>query len=165
MVTGDRDLFQLVSADTRVVYIAKSIVKGEIVDQQWIAERYGIPENRYIDYSVLRGDPSDGLPGLKGIGEKTAAALVRSYPSLDDMVAAASRPDSGLKPAQRRSLLSQRDYLNRARTVVNAVSDLHIPAIYKPKENSSNAKVLAEKFGLGSSFLRLSAQVDDLLSS
>ena len=85
VVTGDRDLFQVVDDDrqVRVLYIARGVGKHERVDDAWVRGRYGVPAAAYVDYATLRGDASDGLPGVSGIGEKTAASLLGSYGSLD----------------------------------------------------------------------------------
>jgi 5'-3' exonuclease len=126
IVTGDRDLFQLVDdeAGVRVLYTGKGVRNLEIVDQAWLASRYGITTGRqYAAMAALRGDPSDGLPGVPGIGEKTAAALVVRYGDLDALRAAAAEPGSDLSPAVRRRLLEAADYLDVAPRVVDVVRD------------------------------------------
>lgn len=124
VVTGDRDLFQLVSdaAGVRVLYVARGVAKHERVDDAWLAAKYGITGAGYVDFAVMRGDPSDGLPGVKGIGEKTAAALIGRYGDLDGIVAHAG----GLSPAVSRALTASIDYLGPARQVVGAVRDLDL---------------------------------------
>ena len=94
VVTGDRDLFQLVDDDrqVRVLYIARGVGKHEIVDDAWIRAKYHIPARAYVDYATLRGDASDGLPGVSGIGEKTAASLLNEHTDLEGILAEASRP-------------------------------------------------------------------------
>lgn len=88
IVTGDRDLFSLVcDPDVRVLYTQQGIGRLLVVDEAEIERRYGIPGRSYGDFAVLRGDPSDGLPGVPGVGEKTAAQLVRRYKDLDGIVA------------------------------------------------------------------------------
>ena len=101
VVTGDRDLFQLATADTTIVYVARGVAKHDLVDPDWVQDHYGIPARRYVDFSVLRGDPSDGLPGVKGVGEKSAASLVSAWGGLDAIVAAAADPASAMSPALR----------------------------------------------------------------
>ncbi|HET7014405.1 MAG TPA: 5'-3' exonuclease, partial [Streptosporangiaceae bacterium] len=90
VVTGDRDLFQLVDdADqVRVLYIGRGVAKLEVMDEAAVAEKYQIPGRSYAAFAALRGDPSDGLPGVPGVGEKTAAALVRTFGSIEAMLAA-----------------------------------------------------------------------------
>ena len=94
VVTGDRDLFQVVDDDrqVRVLYIARGVGKHEIVDDAWVRAKYGVPAAAYVDYATLRGDASDGLPGVSGIGEKTAASLLTSHGDLEGILAEASRP-------------------------------------------------------------------------
>ena len=114
IVTGDRDLFQLVrDPNVRVLYTLRGVTELAHVDEAWIHAKYGIPGDRYFDYAVLRGDPSDGLPGVRGIGEKTASDLVRKYGSLDAILAARD-----LSPTVRAKLRASADYLIAARKVV-----------------------------------------------
>ena len=114
IVTGDRDLFQLVrDPNVQVLYTLRGVTELAHVDEAWIHAKYGIPGDRYFDYAVLRGDPSDGLPGVRGIGEKTASDLVRKYGSLDAILAARD-----LSPTVRAKLRASADYLIAARKVV-----------------------------------------------
>ena len=132
VVTGDRDLFQLVDDDlgVRVVYCGKGVRKADLVDQPWLHAKYGVGTGQaYADMAVLRGDPSDGLPGVPGIGEKTAAALINRYGDLAALLAAADDPATGLSPGQRRKLLDARDYLTAAPVVVTTVRDVPLPAL------------------------------------
>lgn len=135
VVTGDRDLFQLVDGDTRVAYLARGVRNHELVDDQWLLSQYRIRSDQYADFATLRGDPSDGLPGVPGIGEKTAAKLIIDFGDLDGVLTAAASltargaPGSELQrppipPALRSRLLAKRDYLQRASQVVRIVRDL-----------------------------------------
>ncbi|MDO5677088.1 MAG: 5'-3' exonuclease [Propionibacteriaceae bacterium] len=155
VVTGDRDLFQLVDDDTSVVYVARGVAKHELVTPEVLAEKYGLAAARYVDFAVLRGDPSDGLPGVKGIGDKSAASLVNTYPSLEAMVEAAVDPDSGMSPSMRSKLLADVDYLARAREVVTAVDTLELPAIDRKAPDEARAQLLTDELGLGGSMTRL----------
>ncbi len=83
VVTGDRDAFQLVDDDIAVLYTRRGISDTVTADAAWVQERYGIPPTQYRDYAALRGDPSDNLPGVPGVGEKTAERLVATYGSLE----------------------------------------------------------------------------------
>lgn len=126
VVTGDRDLFQLVDDDhpTRVLYTARGVGNHDVVDAAWIRAKYDIEPSQYVDFAVLRGDASDGLPGVPGIGEKTAASLLAAHGDLDGILAAADNPDSELRPRIRQSLLDSRDYIAAARTVVAVREDV-----------------------------------------
>jgi len=122
VVTGDRDLFQVVddARDVRVLYVARGVARHERVDDAWLRARYGITGAGYVDFAVLRGDPSDGLPGVRGIGEKTAASLVSRFGDLDGIVANVGH----LSPAVARALASSIDYLAAARQVVAGATDV-----------------------------------------
>ena len=87
VVTGDRDLFQLVddARGVRVIYTVRGLLNMDVIDEAAVAAKYGIPGRAYADFAALRGDPSDGLPGVPGVGEKSAAALVRVFGSVEAM--------------------------------------------------------------------------------
>jgi 5'-3' exonuclease len=125
IVSGDRDLFALVrDPDVRVLYPQTGVSKLTVVDESEITRRYGIPGRAYGDFALLRGDPSDGLPGVPGIGEKTAAKLVAEHGSLDAILRARA-----LAPAVARRLEAARDYLAAARRVVLPVRDIPLPPV------------------------------------
>lgn len=127
VVTGDRDLFQLVDDEKpiRVLYTAKGIIRIEVVDEAAVTRRYGIPPHAYADFALLRGDPSDGLPGVPGIGAKTAAALMTEFGDLDGLLAGL---DGYLVPARMRTkLMAARDYLAAAPEAVRVVRDVPLP--------------------------------------
>jgi 5'-3' exonuclease len=125
IVTGDRDLFQLVDDPhpVRVLYVARGVGNHDVVDNAWIRAKYAIDAAQYVDFAVMRGDASDGLPGVAGIGEKTAAALLAAYDDLDGILAAADDPSSDIKPRIRQSLLDSRGYIEIARQVVTVSQD------------------------------------------
>ncbi len=165
VVTGDRDLFQLVddAREVRVLYIARGVGKHEVVDNAWLERKYGIPATAYVDYATLRGDASDGLPGVSGIGEKTAASLLTSYGDLNGILAAASRPESPVAPGVRSKLGAAIDYLAVAPEVVAVArelplgvteDDLVLPA--EPADPDRFAALTAE-LGLSSSATRVLA--------
>jgi len=126
IVTGDRDLFQLVddAHPTRVLYTARGVGNHDVVDATWIRAKYAIEPSQYVDFAVMRGDASDGLPGVPGIGEKTAASLLAAYGDLDGIEAAADDRASELRPRIRQSLIDSRDYIAAARTVVAVREDV-----------------------------------------
>ena len=161
-VTGDRDLFQVVddARDVRVLYTAaKGVANAEVMTELAVAAKYGIPGRSYADFAVLRGDPSDGLPGVKGVGDKTAAALITAYGSLDAVIAAAQAGDSGIKPGVRARILEAADYLAVAPRVVAVATDCPLPA-YDARLPSAPADPealleLADRWNLGSSVNRV----------
>lgn len=164
VVTGDRDLFQLADGHTRVVYIGKGVAKHDLVDPAWVEAKYQVPADRYVDFAVLRGDPSDGLPGVKGIGDKSAAQLVAKYGDLEAMLAAAGDPASGMSPALRSKLAGAVDYLANAREVVRVVPDLPLPelrdgslAVSTDRIDHAALTALDERWGLGGSLDRIVA--------
>lgn len=158
VVTGDRDLFQVVNERTRVVYLSRGIAKHDLVDQAWVVARYGIPAARYVDFAVLRGDPSDGLPGVKGIGDKSAAMLVDRFGGVDEIVAAAASADAGLAAGLRAKITESVDYLGAARRVVRAVPDLNlglVPPYRADRIDRDQFDRLSAELGLGGSASRV----------
>ncbi|MCX6461784.1 MAG: 5'-3' exonuclease [Actinobacteria bacterium] len=160
IVSGDRDLFQLVddARDVKVVYTARSVSRPDIYDQAAIAAKYAIPGDRYADFSILRGDPSDGLPGVKGIGEKTAASLITDHGSLAAVRAAAADDSVTMAAGVRRKLLEAADYLDLAPNVVSVVRDVPIPPhdarIVPAPTDVARFEQLVTRWGLGGSAVR-----------
>ncbi|MGQ0630397.1 MAG: 5'-3' exonuclease [Sporichthyaceae bacterium] len=161
IVTGDRDLFQLVDdgRGVRVLYIAKGIRNLEIVDESAVSAKYAIPGRAYAAFATLRGDASDGLPGVAGVGDKTAAALVSSYGDLAGIAAATADPGSALSPAVRRKLVAAGAYLAVAPAVVNVVRDIALPSLdcslpSIPRDPEA-LLALSERWGLESPLNRL----------
>ncbi|MFB9719830.1 5'-3' exonuclease [Planobispora longispora] len=168
IVTGDRDLFQLVddARPVRVLYTVRGIKNIQPVDETVVAERYGIPGRSYADFAVLRGDPSDGLPGVAGIGEKTAASLITRFGSLEALLKAADdeSAESGLTRGQRSKLAAARDYLAVAPAVVQVVLDVPLPELAEPARLTLPAEprdrealeALSTRYGLSGPLKRLS---------
>ncbi len=129
VVSGDRDLFQLVDDDkpVRVLYCGRGVAKLEVIDDAAVRAKYGVPANGYADLAALRGDPSDGLPGVAGIGEKTAARLVTRYGSLTGVIAALGDPAAGFAPGLRTKLLAAAEYLRVAPVVVRVSREVALP--------------------------------------
>jgi 5'-3' exonuclease len=131
VVSGDRDLFQVVRevpTPVRVRYAGRGLARATVYGPAELAQRYGLPASRagsaYVDMAVLRGDPSDGLPGVAGIGEKTAAAVVSRFASFDELLAAVDdRSDNRLSAGIRAKLAAAVDYLKVAPGVVRAAVD------------------------------------------
>jgi 5'-3' exonuclease len=161
VVTGDRDLFQLVDdeADVRVLYIARGVSKHERVTADVVREKYDIAPHQYADFATLRGDASDGLPGVKGVGDKTAAVLLQRFGDMAGILAAAGDPDSDLGPNPRSKLRAAADYLAVAPRVVAVARDLDTgrPDTTLPREPRDPELVaaLAEEFNLGGPVDRL----------
>lgn len=154
VVTGDRDLFQLVDdeRDVRVLYPAIGGIRdAQVVTGEWMVGKYGVRPDQYVDYSVMRGDASDGLPGVAGIGEKTAATLLAEFGDLDGILAAANDPSSSIKPRPRGSLLDSLDYISAARQVVAARTDVMPPQTYALSPvDEPGFRAFAERWALGS---------------
>ncbi len=163
IVTGDRDLFQCVddARGVRVLYTARGVSRAEVVDNAVVLERYGVPAAGYAAFAALRGDPSDGLPGVKGVGEKTAAALVTAYGGIPDVIAAARDASTPMRPAVRAGILAALDYLAVAPRVVEVVGDLPLPDVVAtladvPADPDALA-VLVERWGVASPVERVLA--------
>ncbi|GHE07344.1 5'-3' exonuclease [Klenkia taihuensis] len=167
VVTGDRDLFQLVddARGVRVLYTARGGIGDlDVVDEGAVAARYGVPGRSYADFAVLRGDPSDGLPGVKGVGEKTAAALVTAFGTLQGIREAAARtavPKAPLTASVLKKLHEASAYLDVAPAVVQVVTDIEMPAVegHLPRSPADPAALdaLAERYGLQTSVARLAS--------
>jgi 5'-3' exonuclease len=161
IVTGDRDLFQLVDdkRDIKVAYLAKGISAHDLVDLNFIAQKYSIPGDRYAMFATFRGDASDGLPGVKGIGEKGAALISTHFASIADAIVAAQNGDERLPAALARKIIAGMDYLAIAPTVVNCARDVPLPEIElgMPKAPADFSKIyqIKEKYSLGASVDRL----------
>jgi 5'-3' exonuclease len=165
IVTGDRDLFQLVRDDgpVRVVYTAaRGVGRAEVLDEAEVTRRYGIPGRGYAEFAMLRGDPSDGLPGVAGIGDKTAAALISRFGSVAVMLAALDAGETAGFPAGARAKLAAgRDYLAVAGPVVRVAPDVPLPpyddTLPTAPRDPHRLVELADRWGLDSALNRLLA--------
>jgi 5'-3' exonuclease len=164
IVTGDRDLFQLVQDDipVRVLYTGRGLRNLDAVDEAWVANKYGIPGRGYAEFATLRGDPSDGLPGVPGVGDKSAAALITRFGTVSQVVAAAAGDvDDGFPAGSRRKVLDARDYLERAHGVVQVVRDVALPdgddRIAAGPRHPETLIELSQRWGLDSPLNRLLA--------
>ncbi len=161
IVTGDRDLFQLVDdkRDVKVVYLAKGIANHDLVDLKWIERKYEIPGDRYGLFAMIRGDASDGLPGIKGIGEKGAASIAKQFTNLDEVMKAATNDDERLTTNIRKKLIESAEYAKIAPKLVGCATDVSIPEmkIDLPNKPLDTQKIqdIKEVFGLGTSVDRI----------
>jgi 5'-3' exonuclease len=161
IVTGDRDLYQLVDDERgiRVLYPLKGVGTLQLTDEAVLREKYGVVGQGYADLALLRGDPSDGLPGVPGIGEKTAAKLLAQFGDLAGIMAAVDDPTAALTPSQRKRLDGARPYVAVAPKVVRVAADVPIPdvdtALPKAPRDAAALETLAARWGLGGSLQRL----------
>jgi len=160
ILSGDRDLFDLVEDPRiRVLYPAKGGI--QVVTESWITEKYGIPGRSYGDLALLRGDPSDGLPGVAGIGEKTAATLIARYGSLQSLQAA-----TDLNPKIKAKLEASTDYLKAAAEVVMPVRTLPLPprdlSLPEKPRHPETVERLTREYSLGNAVQRFQKTLEDL---
>jgi 5'-3' exonuclease len=161
VVSGDRDLFQLVDDErgTRLLYCGRGVAKLEDADNALVEAKYGVPARWYADFAAMRGDASDGLPGVAGVGEKTAARLVTRYGGVDEILAALDDPESGFAPGVRTKLDAARDYLAKAVPVCRVVLDVKLPdfdpAMPRAPRDPEALLALADRWNLAGSARRL----------
>ena len=161
VVTGDRDLFQVIddSREVRAIYTGRGMSRLEVLTDAALEAKYGVIPAQYADFAAMRGDASDGLPGVAGVGEKTAVTLLSTYGNLDGIVAAAADPESGMAPPVRAKILADADYLAVAPAVVKVVRDLELPEFdarirARTREQTAELDRLSADWGLGSSMER-----------
>lgn len=168
IVTGDRDLFQLVDhkKDVKVVYLAKGISNHDLVDEKWIENKYGIPGDRYALFSMIRGDASDGLPGIKGIGEKGAALIASNFKNINDVLHAAKENSDKLSDKHRSKIIESLQYAEIMEKLVMCAVDVPVPQIPEKKYGGSKLTTelskLKEKYGLGASIDRFQSAIGNL---
>jgi 5'-3' exonuclease len=161
VVSGDRDLFQLVDDQrgTRLLYCGRGVAKLEDSDDAVVQKKYGVPARWYADFAAMRGDPSDGLPGVPGVGEKTAARLITRYGGVVEILAALDDPAAGFAPGLRAKLKDASEYLAAALPVCRVALDVKLPA-FDPALPAAPADgerliALAERWNLAGSARRL----------
>ena len=168
VASGDRDLIQLVDDDkpVRVLYCGRGVAKLEVLDDAAVRAKYGVPAAGYADFAALRGDPSDGLPGVPGVGEKTAARLISRFGGVDALLAAAEDPAESFAPGLRANLTGAKDYLAVAPEVVRVARDVSLP---EPPAELAGTPVdpdelvaLAEQWNLAGSVRRLVDAITEL---
>jgi 5'-3' exonuclease len=161
VVTGDRDLFQLVDdkRDVKVVYLARGISQHDLVDIKWVSDKYGIPGERYALFAMFRGDPSDGLPGVKGIGEKGAALSANNFATVEEALQAAKAGHEALTANLAKKIIEGADYLKIAPTLVHCAKGVAIPkmdiAMPSRPDDLSEIYAMQAEYGLGASVDRL----------
>ncbi len=161
VVTSDRDLFQLVDdkKDIKIVYLARGISQHDLVDTRWVADKYAIPGDRYALFAMFRGDPSDGLPGVKGIGEKGAALIANNFATVAEALKGAKNGDPSLPPALAKRIIAGEEYLKIAPTLVHCARDVALPKmdISLPTKPADLSQIyqMKEEYGLGASVDRL----------
>jgi 5'-3' exonuclease len=143
----------------RLLYVGRGVAKLEDCDDVAVRTRYGVPANRYADFAALRGDPSDGLPGVPGVGEKTAARLIDRYDGLPGILAALDDQAAGFAPGLRTKLEAARDYLAVAPKVVRVATDVPLPelatALPTAPADPDRLLELAQRWNLAGSCRRL----------
>jgi 5'-3' exonuclease len=159
VVSGDRDLIGVVTDKVRLLYTGKGIAKLAELSPAQVLHSYGVPAAHYPDFAVLRGDPSDGLPGVAGVGTKTAAALVNQFGTIEQIVLAAQTADSGMNASVRAKVRASADYLAVAPAAVRGRTDVELPqlktAIPTSPHDPEMLAALGERFGIESSLRRL----------
>ena len=166
VATGDRDLFQLVDDKRRVkvVYLAKGISNHDLVDRAWIKARYEIPGERYALFAMIRGDASDGLPGVRGIGEKGAALIANNFESIEAALEAAQNGDERLTAGIRKKLIEGADYISIAPKLVHCALDVPVPTMsINIPTRPANLDLIwqfKEDYGLGASIDRMIAALN-----
>lgn len=168
IVTGDRDLFQLVDdeREVRVVYTARGMSNLEIVTDEVVVKKYGVLPSQYADFATMRGDSSDGLPGVAGIGEKSAASLLAAHGDLAGIIAAAEA-GAGMSAGVAAKITNALPYLAVAPTVVEVVKSLDLPAVdsrLRPldEQQRTDAGALAERWAIGSAMTRIIDAFDNV---
>ncbi|MBD0281534.1 MAG: 5'-3' exonuclease [Thermoleophilaceae bacterium] len=157
VMTGDRDMFQCVGERVRVLYIRTGARGGELVGPDEVQSRYGVPPALVPDFIALRGDPSDGIPGAKGIGAKTAAELLRRHGSLEAALDGAVRES---RPSVRTALLGQREELLRFKEIATLRDvELELPPD-RPTDFAGAARAARER-----GMERLAKRLDGLAES
>lgn len=160
VITGDRDLFQLVNDadDVRVISITKGMKNLEHIDDEFLVNKYGVRGGQYVDFATLRGDASDGLPGVKGVGEKTASSLIAQFGSLDDVIAAVQADHAEIKSGVKQKLADHQEYIHKAKQVVTVRKDAKLPAnllVPKKIKKPSDLEFLVNDWGIDKQVGRL----------
>jgi 5'-3' exonuclease len=158
VVTGDRDLLALATDRVTILYTGRGIAKLEVMGPAEVQAKYGVPAAHYADFAVLRGDPSDGLPGVAGVGEKTAAALVSRFGAIEQIVEAARSGDDGFPAGAAGKVRAAFDYLAVAPAAVRGRLDVPLDVndgLYPEPRDADQLAELAGALGISNSVERL----------
>ncbi len=160
IVSGDRDLIQLVRDPVvKLLFTVRGVSELLELDEPGVLAKYGVPATRYLEFAILRGDPSDGLPGVRGVGEKTARELVNAYPSIDAMLEEAAAGHMVLKPSLRPKLLDAREYLDAMRELVPVNADAPL-SLWAGERDDARLRAIADALGVRGPVQRLLAALD-----
>ena len=165
IVTGDRDLIQLVRDPVvRVLFTLRGVSELRVLDEAGVLEKYGVPASRYAEFATLRGDPSDGLPGVRGVGEKTARTLVNTYASLDELLADASAekrtgPPLQRSPSLRAAIRDAAGYIRKMQEVVPIRTDLDVKT-WRAEPDERALEEAAERHAVKGPLRRLRKALD-----
>ena len=167
IVSGDRDLIQLVrDPQVKLLFTLRGVSELLEFDEAAVLEKYGVPASRYVEFAILRGDASDSLPGVRGVGEKTARALIQAYGSLEEIVedASSSQPKAGPmkgKPALRSRIAESASYIATMQELVpvNAIAPVDR---WRGERDDEGLDALAEELALKGPVQRMKAALDSL---
>lgn len=155
IVTSDRDLFQLISKEKEISLYLQSDKKDPIWNYQRFKAAYGFEPQQYIDYAVLRGDPSDGLKGVAKVGEKTAAKLIQHYGTIEAVINNLGSDKSSSLTVAEKNILSSIEYLQKARQVTGLATNLELTIKQENLNKSEIAKLAAQ--------LKVTNQINEIL--
>jgi 5'-3' exonuclease len=167
IVSGDRDLIQLVRDPVvKLLYTVRGVSELLELDEETVLAKYGVPADRYAEFAILRGDPSDELPGVRGVGEKTARALIETYASLDDLLedAAGDEPRPGPlrgKPALRARVREDTGYVRKMQRIVPVNTEAPVDR-WQGERDDASLDELADELGIKGPLQRLRAALDSV---
>ena len=165
IVSGDRDLIQLVRDPVvKLLSTVRGVSDLLELDEAAVLDKYGVSASRYAEFAILRGDPSDALPGVLGVGEKTARALIQAYGSLEELLtdAEADEPQPGPlkgKPALRARLREARGYVEAMQRLVPVNAEAPVDR-WQGERDEASLRALADELGLRGPVQRLCAALD-----
>ncbi len=167
IVSGDRDLIQLVRDPVvKLLFTLRGVSELAEYDEAGVLAKYGLPASRYVEFAILRGDPSDALPGVRGVGEKTARAMIDAYDSLDDLLTDAAQPHARPgplkgKPVLKAKLLEASEYIDAMRRLVPVNAEAPL-SVWSGERDDAALKELGETHGIKGPVQRLQAALDSV---